>query len=78
MIEVRTMFIGFDVLTAVGINSVLLLALFADCFVLISCLAYASTLKMEAICFSETSVYFYWTIRRYSPEGRIFQEKRNS
>jgi hypothetical protein len=31
-------------------------------------LAYFSTLKMEAICSSETSVDFQQTIRRYSPE----------
>jgi hypothetical protein len=34
-------------------------------FVLISCMAYTSTLKMEATCFSETSVHFRRTTRRY-------------
>jgi hypothetical protein len=33
-------------------------ALFAACFTLVSCLSYFSILKMEAICFSETSVTF--------------------
>jgi hypothetical protein len=34
-------------------------------FTLVSYSAYFSTLKMEAICSSETSVYFQWTTRRY-------------
>jgi hypothetical protein len=36
---------------------------------LVSCLAY-STLKMEAICSSETSIDFQRTTRRYIPEDR--------
>jgi hypothetical protein len=55
------MFIGFEVLTAVTVKSTFLLALLADCFMLISCLGYASALKIEAVCFSETSVYFHRT-----------------
>jgi hypothetical protein len=39
-------------------------------FILVSCLGYSSTLEMEATCFSETSVDFEWTTRRYIPEGR--------
>jgi hypothetical protein len=39
---------------------------------LVSCLTYSSTLKMEEICFSETSVDFQRTTRRYIPEDRIF------
>jgi hypothetical protein len=35
---------------------------------LLSCSAYSSTLKMEAICSSETSVHFQQTTRRYIPE----------
>jgi hypothetical protein len=35
--------------------------LFATCFMLVSCLAYSSTLKMEATYFSETSVDFQRT-----------------
>jgi hypothetical protein len=35
---------------------------------LISCSAYSSTLKMEAICSSETSVDFQQTTRRYFPK----------
>jgi hypothetical protein len=30
--------------------------------------AYSSTLKMEAICSSETSVFFHWTTRHYTAE----------
>jgi hypothetical protein len=37
-------------------------------FTLVSCLAYSSTLKMEAKCSSETSVEFQRTTRRYIPE----------
>jgi hypothetical protein len=36
-------------------------------------LAYSSTLKMEATCFSETSVDFQQTTRHYIPEDRTFQ-----
>jgi hypothetical protein len=36
----------------------------------VSCLAYSSTPKMEATCFSETSVHFQGTTRRYTPEDR--------
>jgi hypothetical protein len=32
--------------------------------------AYSLTLKMEAICFSETSVDFKWTTRHYIPEDQ--------
>jgi hypothetical protein len=45
-------------------------ALLATCFMLASCLAYSSILKMEVICSSETSVAFQWTARRYIPEDR--------
>jgi hypothetical protein len=37
-------------------------------FMLVSCSASSSTLKMEAICFSEMSVGFQWTTRCYVPE----------
>jgi hypothetical protein len=37
-------------------------------FTLVSCSAYFSTLKMEAICSSETSVDTQLTTRRYIPE----------
>jgi hypothetical protein len=42
-------------------------------FTLVSCSAYSSTLKMEAICSSETSVYFQRTTRRYMPEDGTLQ-----
>lgn len=35
-------------------------ALLATCFMLLSCLACFSNLKMKAICFSETSLDFQW------------------
>jgi hypothetical protein len=40
---------------------------------LVSCLAYSSTLKLKATCFSETSVGFQQTIRHYIPQWRILQ-----
>jgi hypothetical protein len=44
--------------------------LLATCFTLVSCLAYSSTLTMEAICSSETSVDFQRTARRYISKDR--------
>jgi hypothetical protein len=49
-------------------------ALLATYFTLVSCLAYSSTLKMEATCSFETSVDFLRATRRYIPEGRTLQE----
>jgi hypothetical protein len=46
------------------------LRLLAACFMRVSCLAYSSTLKMEATFFSEASVNFQWTTRCYITEGR--------
>jgi hypothetical protein len=37
-------------------------------FTLVSCSAYSSTLKMEAICCSKMSVDFQWTTQCYIPE----------
>jgi hypothetical protein len=48
------------------------LPLHAVCFSLISCLAY-STLNIEATCYSETSVDFQRTTRRYIPEERTLR-----
>jgi hypothetical protein len=39
-------------------------------FMLVSCLAYSSVLKMEATCSSETSVDSQWTTRRCISEER--------
>jgi hypothetical protein len=36
---------------------------------LVSCLAYSSTLKMEATCSYETLVDFQWTTWHYIPEA---------
>jgi hypothetical protein len=41
-----------------------------------SCLAYPSTLKMEAICLSEASVDFQRTEWRYIPEESILHNHR--
>jgi hypothetical protein len=45
-------------------------ALLAICFMLVSCLAYSSTLKMVAACSSETSVDFQRIAWYYIPDGR--------
>jgi hypothetical protein len=45
-------------------------ALLATCFTLVSCLAYSSTLMMEATCFPETSTDFQRITLRYIPEDR--------
>jgi hypothetical protein len=44
-------------------------------FTLVSCLVYASTLKMEMTCSSETSVELQLTTWRYVPEDRNLQVK---
>jgi hypothetical protein len=41
---------------------------FPPAFTLVSCWPYFSTMNMEAICSSETSVYTQRTTRRYIPE----------
>jgi hypothetical protein len=53
-------------------------ALLAACFMLVSCLAYTSTLKMEVICSSETSVGFHRTTQCYNPKDRILLLTRHS
>jgi hypothetical protein len=45
-------------------------------FTLVSCSAYSSTLKMETICSSETSVDFQWTTRHYIPDDSAFCNHR--
>jgi hypothetical protein len=44
---------------------------------LVSCLAYSSTLKMEATCSSETSVGFQRITRRYVSADRTLETRRN-
>jgi hypothetical protein len=51
-------------------------ALLAARFMPVSCLAYSSTLKMEATCSSGTSVDFQRTARRYIPEDRTLHGHR--
>jgi hypothetical protein len=46
------------------------------CFILVSNLAYFSTLKMEATCFFETSVDLQRTTRRYISEDRTPHKHR--
>jgi hypothetical protein len=46
----------------------------AICYMLVSCLAYSSTLKIEATCYSETSVDFQRIARRYIPEDGSLQD----
>jgi hypothetical protein len=41
-------------------------------FLLVTCLADSSTLKMEALCPSETSVNFYRTTQRHIPDDSCF------
>jgi hypothetical protein len=45
-------------------------------FTLLSCSAYSSTMKMEAMCSSETSVDFQRAIRRYIPKDRTLHNHR--
>jgi hypothetical protein len=45
-------------------------SVFATWFMLASCLAYSSTLKMEATRSSEMSVYIQWNTRHCIPEDR--------
>jgi hypothetical protein len=45
----------------------------AACFMLLSCLAYSSTLKMKVTCSSEMSVDFQWTTQVCMSEDRTFQ-----
>jgi hypothetical protein len=42
------------------------------CFMLVSCLAYSSTSKVEATCSSEMSVNFQQTTVQYMSEGKLF------
>jgi hypothetical protein len=60
-------YFSIEVLTAVVTKR----SLFWDitpCFHAVFCSAYSSTLKMEMICSSETSVDFQVGARRYIPE----------
>jgi hypothetical protein len=47
-------------------------ALLATCFMLVSCLAYSATLKMEVTCSSNMSVDFQHT-GRYIPENKTLK-----
>jgi hypothetical protein len=45
----------------------------AACFMLVSCVAYFSTVKTEAICSFETSVHFHRSIRSYISDDTTLQ-----
>jgi hypothetical protein len=62
--------VGFEVLIAVILKSTIFWVKLClpPALTLVSCSAYFSILKMEAICCSETSVDFQLTTRRYIPE----------
>jgi hypothetical protein len=60
-------YVGSDILIAV---SMFLLAIF---FMSVSCWPHSLTLKIEAIYFSETSLDFQLTTKRYIPEDKTFQ-----
>jgi hypothetical protein len=59
-----------------GNQNVVNVALLATCFTLLSCLSYSSTLKMEALCSSETSIEFQRTTWRYIREERTLYNHR--
>jgi hypothetical protein len=54
------------------ISTCLPLPLLAACFILVSCSAYSSTLKMQATCSSETSGDLQRNTRGYIAEDRNF------
>jgi hypothetical protein len=49
-------------------------ALSSSCFMLVSCLAYSLSLKMEVTCSTETSVDFQWTTHCYIPGDRTLHD----
>jgi hypothetical protein len=67
--EKRKSLVGFEVLTAVLMKSLC----FSPSFKMVLFSAY-STMKMEAICFSETSVEFERTTLRCVPEDSSLQK----
>jgi hypothetical protein len=50
-----------------------LIALLATCIMLVTCLAYSSTLQMEETCSSKMSVDFQWSIWHYIPKDITLQ-----
>jgi hypothetical protein len=52
------------------------ISLHAACFILVSCLAYSSSLKIGTICSSEKSVDFQRTARRHIPGHTGCSERR--
>jgi hypothetical protein len=66
--------VGFEVLTAVDCllpaSRCFKQTLLTTCFMLVSCVAYSSTLKMEETCSSERALGFQRTTWRYIPEDK--------
>jgi hypothetical protein len=52
------------------------LALLGTCFMLVSCMAYSSTLKMEVTCSSETLVHVPLNTECHIPEDRTIHNHR--
>jgi hypothetical protein len=80
-------FVGCEVLTTVVVKSCIFWDIMlciplnetspkagSPAFRLVSCVAYSSTLKMEATCSSETSVDFQQTTQCYIPEDRALHD----
>jgi hypothetical protein len=65
-----------DGITSQASNQQVVFGLFACLAWLLSSLACYSTLKMEAKCSSETSIYLYWYERCYIPEDNPFSLRR--
>jgi hypothetical protein len=60
-------YVQSEVLTVVIMKASVLWTLLATRFMLLSSLAYSSSLKLEATCFPETSICFQRTTWRYIP-----------
>jgi hypothetical protein len=65
-----------EVFYLLGYDDVYSIGLLATCFKFISCLAYYSTMKMEVVCPSETTVDFRRSTQRYIPEDRNLRAHR--
>jgi hypothetical protein len=72
----RCIYLVLEVISAVVMKSSVFwdikqFSLVAGCYVLVWCIAYSLTLKMEAVCSSKTLVDFDRTAGLYIPEDRI-------
>jgi hypothetical protein len=48
----------------------------ATCFLLVTCMVYSSTVKMEAVCSSQTSLNFYQILLCHFPEDSILHMQK--